>query len=138
MTAGVTREVERRSWLAAGDRERGSSWAIGCVLVTLATLLFVLFVPATRHWFVIPVTFAGILVSVDAVDWVRKRCDVFDPQAMIGLLGTHFFFLAPLLHVTSWRSIDDLAKVVLDARFELRERSWIPTPWRGESFLSSS
>jgi SAM-dependent methyltransferase len=39
---------------------------------------------------------------------------------------------------TSWRSIDDLAKVVLDGGFELRERSWISTPWRGEFLRFSS
>lgn len=53
------------------------------------------------HWFVIPVTLCGILIGIDAVDWFRGRLNIFDPIGIIGLLGLHFFFLAPLLHV-SW------------------------------------
>jgi len=51
------------------------------------------------HWFVIPVLFCGILIGSDAVAWFRGRLNVFDPVAIFGLLGFHFFFLAPLLHV---------------------------------------
>src|SRR5829696_787148 len=53
------------------------------------------------HWFVLPVLLCGALIGIDAVDWVRGRLDVFDPVGLIGLVGFHFFFLAPLLHV-SW------------------------------------
>lgn len=51
------------------------------------------------HWFVIPVLFCGVLIGIDMVDWLRNRLDIFDPIGMVGLLGFHFFFLAPLLHV---------------------------------------
>lgn len=51
------------------------------------------------HWFIIPVTLCGIVIGMDAVDWFRGRIDVLDPVGIIGLLGVHFFFLAPLLHV---------------------------------------
>lgn len=51
------------------------------------------------HWFVIPVLFCGILIGIDAVAWFRGRLDIFDPVGILGLLGLHFFFLAPLLHV---------------------------------------
>ena len=51
------------------------------------------------HWFVIPVTLSGILIGIDAVDWFRGRLEIFDPVGIIGLLGFHFFFLAPLLHI---------------------------------------
>lgn len=51
------------------------------------------------HWFVIPVTLSGILIGMDAVDWFRGRLEIFDPVGIIGLLGFHFFFLAPLLHI---------------------------------------
>jgi len=56
------------------------------------------------HWFVIPVTLSGILMGTDAVDWFRGRLNIFDPVGIIGLLGFHFFFLAPLLHIRwdSW------------------------------------
>ena len=51
------------------------------------------------HWFVLPVLLCGALIGIDAVDWVRGRLDVFDPVGLLGLVGFHFFFLAPLLHV---------------------------------------
>ena len=56
------------------------------------------------HWFMIPVTVAGIIIGIDAVDWLRWRLDIFDPVGILGLLGVHFFFLAPILHVywDSW------------------------------------
>jgi len=52
-----------------------------------------------HHGFVVPVWLCGMLIGVDAVDWIRGRCDVFDPVGLIGVLGIHFYFLAPLLHV---------------------------------------
>jgi hypothetical protein len=51
------------------------------------------------HWFVIPVLVCGVIIGRDAVDWVRGRVDLLDPVGVIGLLGAHLFFLAPLLHV---------------------------------------
>jgi hypothetical protein len=65
------------------------------------------FLAASRqsaHWFLIPVWFGGVLVGCDAVDWFRGRLNLFDPVGIIGLLGVHFFFFAPLLHVLwdSW------------------------------------
>jgi len=52
------------------------------------------------HWFIIPVTLCGILIGIDAVDWLLGRLNVFDPVGILGLLGLHFFFVAPLLQVT--------------------------------------
>ena len=51
------------------------------------------------HWFIIPISICGILMGADAVDWFRGRLDLYDPQGLIGILGFHFFFIAPLLHV---------------------------------------
>ncbi|MCC6417366.1 MAG: hypothetical protein IT429_03875 [Gemmataceae bacterium] len=62
--------------------------------------------PELAHWFVLPVLLCGILVVADGVEWARGRLDRFDPRGLIGLLGFHFFFLAPLLHVT-WRHFMD-------------------------------
>lgn len=50
------------------------------------------------HWFVLPVFACGVIIGRDAVDWLRGRVDVFDPAGVVGLLGLHLFFLAPLLH----------------------------------------
>ncbi|MEG4106149.1 O-antigen polymerase [Microcoleus sp. S13_C5] len=68
----------------------------------LSILILAEFLPRSEqffHWFVIPVTLSGILIGIDAVDWFRGRLNIFDPVGILGLLGFHFFFLAPLLHV---------------------------------------
>ncbi|MEU4792269.1 hypothetical protein AB0F95_21425 [Micromonospora tulbaghiae] len=51
------------------------------------------------HWYLIPVTLCGILIAPDVVACAAKRLDLFDPQALVGLFGFHFFYLAPILHV---------------------------------------
>ena len=56
-----------------------------------------------EHWFVIPVTLSGIVIGIDTVNWFRGHLNIFDPIGIIGVLGFHFFFLAPILHV-SWDS----------------------------------
>jgi hypothetical protein len=91
-----------RGAAVAGGRQE--SWALGVTAVGMTTVLLVLLVPALRHWFVLPVAACGTLVAPDAVDWARRRLDTFDLQAVIGVVGLHFFFLTPLLHVTldSW------------------------------------
>ena len=64
--------------------------------------LILIFMLATseqvRHWFVVPVWLCGVVIGTDAVNWFRRRMDVYDPCGLIGLLGFYFFFLAPLLH----------------------------------------
>jgi hypothetical protein len=68
----------------------------GSALIACA---FVLLSAHMLHWFVVPVTLCGVLIGVDAVDWFRRRMDIFDPVGIMGLLGFHFFFLAPLLFI---------------------------------------
>ena len=68
----------------------------GC---TLCLIGFLLLDVRFEHWFIVPVTLCGIVIGYDAADWVRGRVSLFDPVGIIGLLGAHFFFLAPLLHV---------------------------------------
>lgn len=63
-------------------------------------LLFLLASPEKfAHWFLIPLFFCGVLISVDAIEWARNKISIFDPKGIVGILGVHFFFLAPLLHV---------------------------------------
>jgi hypothetical protein len=50
------------------------------------------------HWFVVPVLICGALIGTDAIDFVRTAA-IMDPASLLGGLGIHFFFLAPLLHV---------------------------------------
>jgi hypothetical protein len=82
-----------------GLNARAASWAIGTVGVVLVVVFLVCLAPVLRHWMILPVTVCGVLVAPDVVDWARKRLDVFDPQAVVALMGLHFFFLAPILHV---------------------------------------
>ena len=87
---------------------------------------FLLASEQTAHWFIIPVLFCGVLIGCDAIDWFRGRLSLFDPAGIIGLVGVHFFFLAPLLHVTwdSWMLyIDPTAGLAgLARRYGDRER----------------
>lgn len=86
-----------------------TSLAISFLLCTSTVCGFLVACERIAHWFIIPVLLCGVLIGIDAVDWFRGRLDYFDPAGIIGLIGVHFFFLAPLLHVTwdSWmRYID--------------------------------
>lgn len=80
-----------------------TSPAISFWLCTLTACGFLLVSEQTAHWFVIPVWCCGVLIGCDAIDWFRGRLGLFDPAGIIGVAGFHFFFLAPLLHV-SWDS----------------------------------
>ena len=70
------------------------------VLFCLLTLAgFLVASEKVAHWFVIPIFICGVIIGIDAADWFSGRMGIFDPAGIIGLLGVHFFFLAPLLHV---------------------------------------
>ena len=77
---------------------RLGSHLLAFIICSLTALGFLLVFEPMRHWFIIPVTVCGILIGADAIDWFR-HLDPFDPVGILGLLGIHFFFLAPLLHV---------------------------------------
>jgi hypothetical protein len=71
------------------------------ILMSVGILLpFVALVPACRHWFIGPVLVCGILIGIDFVDWLRGRMNLLDPVGILGVLGFHAFFLAPLIHVS--------------------------------------
>src|SRR5262249_12381569 len=69
-----------------------------CVLIAGCAMFLA---PGERHWFLLPVTVCGILSARRGLTWFRADVDPFDPAALIGCLGVHLFFLAPILHV-SW------------------------------------
>jgi hypothetical protein len=83
---------------------RPASWAAmdAAISFGFAALVAACCVAASesyRHWFVVPVLLCGGLAGIDAVGWVFGRRDLFDARGLIGALGLHFFFFAPLLHV---------------------------------------
>ena len=67
-----------------------------CSLVVIALILYD---REFLHWFVLPLIVCGTLIGPDAIAFFEGRIEVMDPAALIGCLGMHFFFLAPLLHV---------------------------------------
>ena len=79
-------------------RTGGAMIAAPACLLTLVT--FLVTTEPTWHWFVLPVLLCGALIGGDGVDWLRGKLDIFDPAGVVGVLGLHIFFLAPLLHVT--------------------------------------
>ncbi|ARU61200.1 hypothetical protein CBW65_09245 [Tumebacillus avium] len=52
------------------------------------------------HWFLVPIGLSGLIVLIDAVNWMTGRYDLFDPAGILGLFMAHFFFSAPLMHIT--------------------------------------
>lgn len=93
-----TRSTARKNPLA--PRVASSSFFFATLLALGIVGGFAAVSESSRHWFLIPVFVCGILIGGDALDWLRGRLDVFDAAGLVGLLGFHFFFLAPLLHVT--------------------------------------
>lgn len=75
------------------------SWLIALVASGILSAAGLVLVDRLAHWFVVPVLACGVIIGRDAVDWMRRRVDLLDPVGVIGLLGVHLFFLAPLLHV---------------------------------------
>lgn len=77
------------------------SLAISCFATLFVLSAFMASSDEFIHWFVIPIGLCGVLIGIDAIDWIRGRLRLFSPIGIVGALGFHFFFLAPLLHV-SW------------------------------------
>jgi hypothetical protein len=78
-------------------------------LIAISSIIFALSSDKFQHWFLIPVSVCGILMTTDALQWIRGRLDLYDPAGIIGLIGVHFFFVAPLLHVLWDFYIPDVA-----------------------------
>lgn len=81
-----------------GIQKDASSLVIAAYLCgAIALVLMLVSAEQFFHWFMLPVTLCGIIIGVDAVDWLRGRMDTMDPVGWVGLFGLHFFFIAPLL-----------------------------------------
>jgi hypothetical protein len=95
-------ESRSRIWCFPRCKPRGfTSTLIAVLIVTVTATAFVVYSSHLAHWFVLPVSVCGILIGTDAIDWIRGRLELYDLAGIIGVVGLHFFFLAPLLHV-SW------------------------------------
>ncbi|MCS6840429.1 MAG: hypothetical protein NZ699_11740 [Roseiflexus sp.] len=77
------------------------SLVISVYVCALTLTIFMALSDQFWHWFIVPVVMSGILIGIDAVDWVRGRVDLFDPIGLSGAFGWFFFFLAPLLTVAT-------------------------------------
>lgn len=102
MTMTVMRSnlrVQRRAGATLGrDIE---SLVLSVYACALTLTVFVALSDQFWHWFVAPVAMSGILIGIDAVDWMRGRVDLFDPIGLSGAFGWFFFFFAPLLTVAT-------------------------------------
>lgn len=76
-----------------------SSYAYSAVLCLSIVIALAFASPELNHGFVLPVLICGTLVGADFVDWVRGRLDLFSPIGVLGVVGFHLLFMAPLLHV---------------------------------------
>ena len=64
------------------------------------TVCFILFNDENIHWYIFPVALCGVYIGIDVVSWVRGKLNLFDPVGIIACVGYHFFFLAPIMHVS--------------------------------------
>lgn len=76
-----------------------SSYVIAAVLVLVIAFFFLLAVPKTVHWFIIPAMACGVLVGADLVRLWRGALDTFDPKGLMAIIVFYGWFIAPLLHV---------------------------------------
>lgn len=116
MTPQVAVQTPAR-WLES-TRTHSDSFLVSLALCSFVLLVLLAGSDRLLHWFVLPVLACGVLVGMDAYDWARGRMSLFDPVGIIGLVGLHFFFLAPLLHI-SWNLLWDVPVPPLDWRTDL-------------------
>jgi hypothetical protein len=73
-------------------------WSCGIVILIMAA--FVMQQPdQLLHWMLLPLFACGVIVTADAIRWLKGTYSLFDPKGIIGLYGINFFFTAPLLVV---------------------------------------
>ncbi|MBN1311622.1 MAG: hypothetical protein JXB30_09400 [Anaerolineae bacterium] len=101
MTSNLTKKETLMLSGRDAVKKDNSSLVISYWITSITALGFVISAPAFIHWFLIPIVLSGILIGVDAIDWFRGRLDILDPIGILGLLGYHFFCIAPLLQI-SW------------------------------------
>ncbi|MHC4790744.1 MAG: hypothetical protein ACYS8Y_04800 [Planctomycetota bacterium] len=103
--------------------EQSTSRLTDVMISAIVCLLFIMFLvffnPILLHWSLIPIFACGVIIGTDAVGWFRSRWDIFDPKGIIGVLGLHFFFIAPMLYIV-WE---------LNVAYVINPPDW--RPWYG-------
>lgn len=95
----ITLSLARPGFEVRAAASRLSDVALSTLLVCIIDVAALCSTTQMYHWFLLPVTICGILMGRDAVAWLRGRVDIYDPAGLLGVIGFHFFFLAPLLHI---------------------------------------
>lgn len=81
--------------------DRSTTDLVASAMICGSTVaLFMLSDSRFFHWFVIPVFACGIVIVADMLLWLRRGTHMLDPVGILGILGFHFFFIAPFLHVS--------------------------------------
>jgi hypothetical protein len=89
----------RQPWLDVSRKRIELEIPLAGYLTSAILLAFVASNEYMWHWFVIPVFVCGLLIGPDTIRWLRGKYDLFDPKGVVGALGYHLFFLAPLLFI---------------------------------------
>ncbi|HEX2868273.1 MAG TPA: hypothetical protein VHO03_14605 [Ignavibacteriales bacterium] len=82
-----------------GIKDNYTNYSVSLLVVYVIILLALLLDRRMDHWFIIPAGLAGTIIGSDAIKWFRQKGSIFDVEGIVGIIGFHFFFLAPLLHV---------------------------------------
>jgi hypothetical protein len=102
---GETRSVGRQS--VTGPKADHPAVTDGLSLVSAASFsvcsllvaITILSAPDSHHWCIIPILLCGLLIAPDFAHWLSGEYDLFDPRGLIGIIGFHTLFSAPLLHL---------------------------------------
>ncbi len=86
---------------AAAQSQGIKDYLVSAVVAGLIALAFVALAPACRHWCILPLWLAGLIVGSDAVRWLARKFDLYDPKGLIGILGFHAILVAPLIVVAA-------------------------------------
>ncbi len=96
------RPADQAGYSALAAQSQGAKdYLISAVVAGVITVSFVAFAPACRHWCILTLWLAGLVVGSDMVRWFSRKFDLYDPKGLIGILGFHGFLVAPLIVVAS-------------------------------------
>lgn len=95
------------------------AYAVFCFALLFAVSIMAALESRMLHWFLVPTTACALVCGRDALAWVSGRLDPFDPRGVVGMVGLHLFFIAPMLLVW-WDMEYDVAT---------RPEDW--RPWLG-------